>query len=359
VAADPAVSDEGDTRHVASHLLERIVRGTFAVAAVIAVVSFAPAAATAAPPPPNNNDPVAQFTQLSQQANALNEQIDAANVDLAKDQALAQKASSDVAAAKVAEQAAQDRVNTYLIQVDQLAGASYEGARFNQLSALLTGTSAKDYLNRATDLQALATDSFDAMTKLSAAVDAAHQAETRGRNDLRTAQNATAAATALKAQLAQQGQALDAQLAPLIAARNRLSPQQQAMLASTGVQGVFVAPPGIRGAAMTIALAQRGKPYLWAGAGPDNFDCSGLVLYAYALAGMTGLPHSAAAQAAMGVPVAQADLQAGDLVFFDEPIGHVGIYVGNGLMVDAAHFGTVVRVEPLFPGFAGARRLGA
>jgi cell wall-associated NlpC family hydrolase len=263
-----------------------------------------------------------------------------------------------VAAAQQAEQVAQGRVNAYLVQVDQLAGASYEGARFNQLSALLTGTSAKDYLNRATDLQALATDNADAMNKLAAAVTAARTAETRARNDLRTAQNATAAATALRAQLAQQGQALDAQLAPLIAARNRLSPQQQAMLASTGVQGVFIAPPGIRGAAMTIALAQRGKPYLWAGAGPDNFDCSGLVLYAYALAGMTGLPHSAAAQAAMGVPVAQADLQAGDLVFFDDPIGHVGIYVGNGLMVDAAHFGTVVRVEPLFPGFAGARRLG-
>jgi cell wall-associated NlpC family hydrolase len=259
----------------------------------------------------------------------------------------------------VAERAAQDRANTYLIQVDQLAGASYEGARFNQLSALLTGTSARDYLNRATDLQALATDNFDAMNKLGAAVDAARQAGTRARNDLRTAQDATTAATALKAQLVQQGEALQAQLMPLIAARNRLSPQQQAMLASIGVQGVFIAPDGIRGAAMTIALAQRGKPYLWAGAGPDNFDCSGLVLYAYAQAGMAGLPHSAAAQADLGVPVAQADLQAGDLVFFDNPIGHVGIYVGDGLMVDAAHFGTVVRVEPLFPGFAGARRLGS
>jgi cell wall-associated NlpC family hydrolase len=357
---DPAVSDEGDTRDVASHRLKRIVRGTFAVAAVIAVVSFAPAAATAAPtpPPPPNNDPVAQFTQLSQQANALNEKIDAANVDLTNKQALAQKAGNDVAAAKQAEQAAQDRVNTYLVQVDQFSGASYEGARFNQLSALLTGTSARDYLNRATDLQALATDNFDAMNRLGAAVDAAHQAETRAQNDLRTAQDATAAATALKAQLVQQGQALQAQLAPLIAARNRLSAQQQATLATTGVQGVFIAPPGVRGAAMTIALAQRGKPYLWAGAGPGNFDCSGLVLYAYAQAGMSGLPHSAAAQAAMGVPVARADLQAGDLVFFDSPIGHVGIYVGNGLMVDAAHFGTVVRVEPLFPGYAGARRLG-
>jgi len=338
-----------------------MTRGTFAVAAVIAVVSFTPTSATAAPPAPTppGNDPVAQFTQLSQQANALNEKINAANVDLNNKQALAQQASNDVAAAQQAEKVAQAQENTYLRQVDQLAGASYEGARFNQLSALLTGTSARDYLNRATDLQALATNNFDALNKLAAAVTATHTAEARARNDLRTAQTATAAATALKAQLVQQGQALQAQLAPLIAARNRLSAAQQGSLATMGVQGVFIAPPGIRGAAMTIALAQRGKPYLWAGAGPANFDCSGLVLYAYAQAGLSGLPHSAAAQATMGVPVAKADLQPGDLVYFDSPVGHIGIYVGNGLMVDAAHFGTVVRVEPLFPGYAGARRLGA
>jgi cell wall-associated NlpC family hydrolase len=354
------VLDEGDTRDVASHRIKRITRGTFAVAAVIAAVSFTPTSATAAPPAPTppGNDPVAQFNQLSEQANALNEKINAANIDLTNKQALAQKASNDVAAAQQAEKTAQGVEDKYLLQVDQLTGASYAGARFNQLSALLTGTSARDYLNRATDLQALATDNFDALNKFSDAVNAAHKAETRAQDDLQTAQNATAAATALKAQLVQQGQALQAQLAPLIAARNRLSAQQQATLASTGVQGVFIAPAGVRGAAMNIALAQRGKPYQWAAAGPNAFDCSGLIVYAYAQAGMSGLPHFAATQATLGVPVARADLQPGDLVFFDSPIGHVGIYVGNNLMVDAANFGTVIRVEPLFSGYNTARRLG-
>ncbi len=341
---------------MASHLLKRIVRGTVAVTAVIAAVSFTPATAAPNPPPP---DPVAQYNQLSEQANALNEQINANNVDLANKQALARKASGDVVAAQQAEQVAQGQENKYLVQVDQFTDASFEGARFNQLSALLTGTSAKDYLDRASDLQNLATDNLDALNQLAGAVDAAHNAELRAQNDLLTAQKATAAATALKNQLAQQAAALQAQIAPLVAARNRLSAKQQAQLRSTGVQGVFVAPPGVRGAAMTIALAQRGKPYVWAGAGPNDFDCSGLIVYAYAQAGMSGVPHSAAAQATMGVPVSQANLQAGDLVFFDNPVGHVGIYVGNGLMVDAAHSGTVVRVEPLFPGYSGARRLGA
>jgi cell wall-associated NlpC family hydrolase len=352
--------DEGDTRDVASHRLKRMMRGGFAVTAVLAAVSFTSAPATAAPPAPTppSNDPVAQFTQLSQQADVLNEKINAANVDLANQQALAQKANSDIAAAKLAETAALGQEDKYLVQVDHLTDASFEGARFNQLSALLTGTSAKDYLNRATDLQSLATDNLDALSKFSDAVNATKRAEQRGQNDLQTAQNATAAATTLKAQLAQQAQALQAQLAPLIAARNKLSAAQQAKLRSQGVQGVFIAPAGIRGAAMTIALAQRGKPYVWAAAGPGSFDCSGLVIYAYAQAGMSGLPHSSSQLSTLGVAVSRANLQAGDLVFFGSPVHHVGIYVGSDLMVDAPDFGQVVQVQQLFNGYSGARRLG-
>ena len=76
---------------------------------MIAAVSLTPAPASAAPPAPTppGNDPVAQFTQLSQQANALNEKINAANVDLRNKQALAQQAGNDVAAAQQAEQVAQ------------------------------------------------------------------------------------------------------------------------------------------------------------------------------------------------------------------------------------------------------------
>jgi len=345
---------------VASHRqLKRIVRGALAVTTVIATVAVTPATAdTPNPTPPASNDPVAQFNQLSEQANALNEQINTVNVDLNNKQALAQKASGDIAAAKAAEAVAQAQEDKYLVQVDKFTDASFEGARFNQLSALLTGTSARDYLDRASALQDLATDNFDVLSQFTKAVDAAHQSELRAQNDLQTAQNATAAAQALKAQLAQQAAALQAQLAPLIAARNRLSAAQQAALRDTGVQGVFIAPAGIRGQAMTIALAQRGKPYVWADAGPNGFDCSGLVVYAYAQAGMSGLPHSSSELSTMGVPVAQADLEAGDLVFFGHPVHHVGIYVGNGLMVNAPDFGQVVKVEALFSGYEGARRLG-
>ena len=123
-----------------------------------------------------------------------------------------------------------------------------------------------------------------------------------------------------------------------------------------------VAPVAAPNAAAQIivdtALAQQGKPYVWAGAGPNVYDCSGLTQFSYAAAGIT-LPHSSRMQSTMGVPVARADLQPGDLVFFYDPVGHVGIYIGNGLMVHAPTAGDVVRtinVDTMW-GYNSARRL--
>lgn len=284
--------------------------------------------------------------------------MNTANVNIAKQQAVAKRAGKDVAVAKRAEQAALAEENKYLKQVDKLTDASFEGARLNQLSALLTGTSARDFLNRATDLQALAADSTATLSKFSDAVKAAKAAERRAEDDLKTAQAATAHAEKLRNELAAQGKQLQHQITALVAAKSALSPSALAELANKGVDGVFIPPPGIRGQAMEIALRQRGKPYIWAAAGPSSFDCSGLVIYSYRLAGMPGLPHSSQVLATMGTRVSRSDLQPGDLVFFGSPVHHVGIYVGNGLMVNAPNFGEVVKVEPLFSDYSGARRLG-
>jgi cell wall-associated NlpC family hydrolase len=96
------------------------------------------------------------------------------------------------------------------------------------------------------------------------------------------------------------------------------------------------------GAAVQAAMAQLGKPYQWAGAGPDSFDCSGLTMWAWR-AGGVGLSHSAAAQYSETAHVSLADIQPGDLVFYGSPISHVGIYVGGGQMIHAPHTGDVVR----------------
>jgi peptidoglycan DL-endopeptidase CwlO len=120
-----------------------------------------------------------------------------------------------------------------------------------------------------------------------------------------------------------------------------------------------VAPPATHGGVVGIAMHYLGTPYVWGGASPSGFDCSGLVMYVYGQVGVS-LPHSSYAQYGYGTAVARSDLQPGDLVFFDG-LGHVGIYVGGGSFIHAPHTGDVVKISSLSGWYAstyvGARRL--
>jgi cell wall-associated NlpC family hydrolase len=109
--------------------------------------------------------------------------------------------------------------------------------------------------------------------------------------------------------------------------------------------------------AASIAAQYLGVPYVWGGASPGGFDCSGLVMYVYAQLGIS-LPHYTVSQWNATIPISPSAMQPGDLVFFDG-LGHVGIYIGNGQFIDAPHTGSVVRVDSLagFGGFDGARRV--
>ncbi|MBV9661455.1 MAG: LysM peptidoglycan-binding domain-containing protein [Acidimicrobiales bacterium] len=102
--------------------------------------------------------------------------------------------------------------------------------------------------------------------------------------------------------------------------------------------------------AVSTALAQVGKPYVWAGSGPNAFDCSGLVMYAWAAAGVS-LAHYSVAQYQDTQQISQSQLQPGDLVFYDtgsgaQP-GHVTMYLGGGQVITADSPGTFVKVVPL------------
>jgi peptidoglycan DL-endopeptidase CwlO len=115
---------------------------------------------------------------------------------------------------------------------------------------------------------------------------------------------------------------------------------------------------GRAGAAVQYALAQVGDAYVYGAAGPSAFDCSGLTMAAWAQAGV-GLPHSSSAQFGAGPHISSSALQPGDLVFYYSPISHVGMYIGNGLIVHAANPGTGVLVSGLFSmPFSGAVRPG-
>jgi cell wall-associated NlpC family hydrolase len=118
-----------------------------------------------------------------------------------------------------------------------------------------------------------------------------------------------------------------------------------------------VAPPSHYGGVVGVAMSELGKPYVYATAGPDTFDCSGLVVYAYAAMGVS-LPHSSYALWNAGVYVSQDQLEPGDLVFFDG-LGHVGIYIGGGQFIHAPHTGDVVKISNLNEGWYAASYVGA
>jgi cell wall-associated NlpC family hydrolase len=119
--------------------------------------------------------------------------------------------------------------------------------------------------------------------------------------------------------------------------------------------------PSTAGGAVGIAMQYLGVPYVWGGASPSGFDCSGLVMYVYGQMGIS-LPHGATAQYSAGTPIDYSEMQPGDLVFFGYGGGvmsHVGIYIGGGSMIHAPFEGTVVQIGSVSSGgsFRGACRL--
>jgi peptidoglycan DL-endopeptidase CwlO len=150
-------------------------------------------------------------------------------------------------------------------------------------------------------------------------------------------------------------------------ARARLSSPQtglDVLTASSGAldsdpSAVVSAPPSRYGGVVGIAMQFLGTPYVYGGASPGGFDCSGFVMYVFNQIGVS-LPHNAAAQYGYGTPVSRSQLQPGDLVFFNG-LGHVGIYIGGGSFIHSPHTGDVVKISGISGWYSstwvGARRL--
>lgn len=122
--------------------------------------------------------------------------------------------------------------------------------------------------------------------------------------------------------------------------------------------GGQASPSNAAQVAVDAAMSKRGSPYQWGAEGPDRFDCSGLSMWAWNQAGVN-IPRTSRQQYAALPKVSRSELRPGDLLFFGDPIHHLGIYIGNGQMVEAPYTGEVVRVNDINRSdYAGAARPG-
>jgi cell wall-associated NlpC family hydrolase len=314
-----------------------------ATTALAVLVPVSDSMAQTATPQPTLTQLVAQAKQLEFQINALSEQYDGLRIQLSRAQADANIAQQ--AAARHATALADGRA-----AIARLAAENYMTAGLDPTLQALTAGDPEQFLSQASAITELDQASADKVSTL-ATIEAQDQ---RARQ---TADQQIAAVQALQTQMNAKKQAINAKIDQVNSAAMK---QAMAIFTQTGQYPDITIPTAntIGAQALNQALSRRGDPYVWGAAGPGEFDCSGLVVWAFAQEGIS-LPHYTGDLWNSGVHIPRADLEPGDLVFFFPDISHVGIYLGDGLMVDAPDFGEVVRVEPVYWGaYVGAVRIG-
>ena len=314
------------------------------------LVPLAPLASAAPTSPPTAGDAVpetppatatpadvtAALAALAEENEALAEELNAAQIDLDNKSAASETAKTAAADAASSLATAKRKLN-------QTAVTEYRSGTASRAASLLTADSTDAYLTASAALSYLSQrQAADQRTFTQAAAHAAMVQQ----------QAATAAAAAQQTldDLARRRSDLDARqatyekdLAKLTAAQRANYFDTSAPAPSTGAAPVTAPNPAAQ-LVVDFAVAQLGKPYVFAAAGPTSYDCSGLTMAAWARAGVE-LPHFARSQFGMGTHVNAADLQPGDLVFFYSDLHHVGIYIGGGNMIHAPTPGDVVKIS--------------
>lgn len=301
----------------------------------------------------------AELDALDRELGIAAEEYNAARGQLALARARADAAIVDLAAAEVALQE-QQRL------LEERAAAIYRDGAEHPLATLLQAESLSDLLARLRFLGAIGEADARTAASLEAQRDLARRTAEEAEAAARRAEELEFELAARKIEIElriQERQELLASaqaevlalLAEQAAARQREEAEFLRRLLAGSPDGTITVTPG---SPVETALAYLGVPYVWGGESPTaGFDCSGLVMYVFRQHGVQ-LPHYSRAQFALGERIAPADLRPGDVVFFGNPVYHVGIYVGGGWFVHAPRTGDVVRLARLADrrDYAGARR---
>jgi cell wall-associated NlpC family hydrolase len=300
-----------------------------------------------------------EFDRLDAQVDAAVEDYNQARIELAAAQRRAAAVQARVTRAEA-------NLTALRRTMGGLASAAYQSGGMDSFVTLMTTSNPQTFLDQATALDQIARDQAGQLRELRAAARHLKTEQDAARAAV-TAQRAVERRLAdvkhdIEVKVARQAQLLDiietraeraARAARLAAeARNARSRASRSFGRSYGGPA-----SGRAKIAVAEAYRQLGKPYRWGAAGPNAFDCSGLMMWSWGKAGVS-LPHSSRAQYGQGRHVSYNDLMPGDLVFFGHPIHHVGMYVGNNTYIAAPHSGDVVGFRSMSRGdYAGATRL--
>jgi peptidoglycan DL-endopeptidase CwlO len=305
-----------------------------AAAAVTAAVLLQGSASQAqtVSPQPSLKDLVAEATQLSNEVDSLGQQYDGLKIQLAH-------ANSEVKIAKLAATRAEAAMAGSQKAVAQLAAMGYMNGGMDPTLRMLTSGNPDHFLSEASTVEQLDDEAGMRLSTLQHEQVAAERAQTTAREEITTADE-------LQAEINGKVQTINGKLKIL---NSSAMSQAMSIFSKTGSYPNIVLPEAtnVGTTALRAALTQRGKPYVWGAAGPDFYDCSGLVVWAFGQEGIS-LPHYTGSLWNSGMHISRDNLEPGDLVFFDADISHVGIYLGNGLMVDAPSTGQVIRVEAVW-----------
>jgi cell wall-associated NlpC family hydrolase len=316
---------------------------------------------TAAAVPGEATDP-AQAAQLVAEADhklgVVTEELNEAKVVL-------ERQTAAVASAERSAADAQAQLDALDHQIRELARSAYTSDGLSHLNVLLTSDSAEELVDAMGTLDAIAGHTDAQLTEVALAAQKAESAQAAADAAEAEAQQAVEKIKVqqkdLEAKVAdykRQYATLTAAQRAVVARANGGEAPARAQAQAKPAPRAVVASSGAAQAAVNTALAQVGDAYVWGAGGPDAFDCSGLMQYAYSAAGVS-LPHSSRSQSQMGQAVSVGDLRPGDLLFFYSPTSHVAMYIGNGQMVHASTSSKPVMVVSFdsMSGFTHARRI--
>lgn len=322
-------------------------RASALMALCVLVTMLLPVPALAAAQPPTTvAGLLSYFYDLSAEAERVNEELLLVQEELTAARQTSINAGERAAKASAAAETARNRARTAredLTRVTALLSASNLGG----FSALMNSSSEQDLLARIEAGSLAAKVTGGAAEVGDAAIAEAERAADDAANAQEAARSAEETVTKGAEDVQRRRGELDKQITEVRATLARLTPEQRALLAEIEDPGDDVAiPPGDVGAIVRFALGEIGKPYVWGAVGPTAYDCSGLMQTAFRAGGIA-LPRVSIQQSGVGQQITRAEVRAGDLIFYYQPVHHVAMAVDNFRAVHAPSFGQNVKIAPI------------